>query len=102
MSEEYDTDKITSLVESVQTVVEDYVSQSKVFDGLDLNLGAIQMNEDQRIGLRIDDQHGATIMLLFPEETENQDLFKAGLSSILRNWVNKTLDMAAEEEESNA
>ena len=102
MSEEYDTDKVTSVIESVQSVVEEYIDQGKVFDSLDLNLGAIQMNEDQRIGLRIDDQHSATIMLLFPEETENQDLFKAGLSSIMRNWVNKTLDAAAEEEESNA
>ena len=102
MSEEYDANKVTSVIESVQSVVGVYVSQSKVFDGLDLNLGAIQMNEDQRIGLRIDDQHGATIMLLFPEETENQDLFKAGLSSIMRSWVNKTLDAATEKEAANA
>ena len=102
MSEEYDANKVTSVIESVQSVVEEYIDQGKVFDSLDLNLGAIQMNEDQRIGLRIDDQHGATIMLLFPEETENQDLFKAGLSSIMRSWVNKTLDAATEKEAANA
>ncbi len=103
MSEEkVEPQKVESLLGSVQTIVEGYVSQARLFDTLDLELSAVEMNEDGRYGLRIDDQSGATIMLLFPNDDEwakTQGLFTAGLSHMLRAWVNRKLDEAIEEEE---
>jgi hypothetical protein len=103
MSEEkVEPQKVESLLGSVQTIVEGYVSQARLFDTLDLELSAVEMNEDGRYGLRIDDQSGATMMLLFPNDDEwakTQGLFTAGLSHMLRAWVNRKLDEAAAEEE---
>ena len=103
MSEEkVEPQKAESLLGSVQTIVEGYVSQARLFDTLDLELSAVEMNEDGRYGLRIDDQSGATMMLLFPNDDEwakTQGLFTAGLSHMLRAWVNRKLDEAIEEEE---
>ena len=99
---EFDSGRIDSLIGSVQTIVEGYVSQARLFDTLDLELSAIEMNEDNRYGLKIDDQSGATLLLLFPNDDEwakTQGLFTAGLSSMLRAWVNRKLDEAAAEEE---
>jgi hypothetical protein len=102
MSEKVDPQKIDSLIGSIQTLVEGYVSQARLFDTLDLELSAVEVNEDGRYGLRIDDQSGATMMLLFPNDDEwakTQGLFTAGLSHMLRAWVNRKLDEAAAEEE---
>lgn len=103
MSEEkVEPQKVESLLGSVQTIVEGYVSQARLFATLDLELSAVEMNEDGRYGLRIDDQSGATMMLLFPNDDEwakTQGLFTAGLSHMLRAWVNRKLDEAAAEEE---
>ena len=103
MSEEkVEPQKVESLLGSVQTIVEGYVSQARLFDTLDLELSAVEMIEDGRYGLRIDDQSGATMMLLFPNDDEwakTQGLFTAGLSHMLRAWVNRKLDEAAAEEE---
>ncbi len=99
---EFDSGKIDSLIGSIQTLVEGYVSQARLFDTLDLELSAIEMNEDNRYGLKIDDQSGATLLLLFPNDDEwakTQGLFTAGLSHMLRAWVNRKLDEAAAEEE---
>ena len=71
MSEEkVEPQKVESLLGSVQTIVEGYVSQARLFNTLDLELSAVEMNEDGRYGLRIDDQSGATMMLLFPNDDE--------------------------------
>ncbi len=103
MSEEkVEPQKVESLLGSVQTIVEGYVSQARLFNTLDLELSAVEVNEDGRYGLRIDDQSGATMMLLFPNDDEwakTQGLFTAGLSHMLRAWVNRKLDEAAAEEE---
>jgi len=103
MSEEkVEPQKVESLLGSVQTIVEGYVSQARLFNTLDLELSAVEMIEDGRYGLRIDDQSGATMMLLFPNDDEwakTQGLFTAGLSHMLRAWVNRKLDEAIEEEE---
>lgn len=103
MSEEkVEPQKVESLLGSVQIIVEGYVSQARLFNTLDLELSAVEMNEDGRYGLRIDDQSGATMMLLFPNDDEwakTQGLFTAGLSHMLRAWVNRKLDEAIEEEE---
>ncbi len=103
MSEEkVEPQKVESLLGSVQTIVEGYVSQARLFNTLDLELSAVEVNEDGRYGLRIDDQSGATMMLLFPNDDEwakTQGLFTAGLSHMLRAWVNRKLDEAIGEEE---